>query len=143
VKVWLKNVLWGIGQFMWCAVPAAIVAALVYNSDPGSWNREQREPIGSLLTLYFSGAIAAGIVLGSLRPWTRGVFGKGVVAACCALPITFLLVLMAEGWNLSAFDGFHVGMVIFLAAFFGPATAAYIHIRERQRKQRSMPNGGL
>jgi hypothetical protein len=46
---------------------------------------------------YFTGAIAAGIIVGALRPFVKGAFGLTVVAIIAAFPVTVALCTVASG----------------------------------------------
>ena len=129
MTVWLKRVSWGIGQFMYAAVPCAILAVLAYNSDPEKWRQEQREPIGSLLTLYFSASILAGTVLGALKTWARPGWRFVAMTIAVALPITCCLALMIAEWKFTNFTRFHLLFASIAAIAFGPPFGAYIRDR--------------
>ena len=114
---------------MWCAVPCAIVAVLVYNSDPDKWRRDEREPIASLVTLYFAIAFLAGAVLGALKDWARPGWRFVLMSIAVAFAVTTCLAFMVAEWKFANFTRFHVLFAGLAAIALGPPFGAYIRDR--------------
>ncbi|MDB4906226.1 MAG: hypothetical protein JWO05_1010 [Gemmatimonadetes bacterium] len=72
-------------------------------------------------------------MLGILRPLASSPLGLGLVGFVTALPIIAGLLFLSPFGAPIQIDVVSVWAVIGLSAVFGPATAAYVTIRNRQR----------
>jgi hypothetical protein len=128
-----KNVIWGIGQLAWSALACWLIALVVYTLNAKDVAAENMPGLPRVALFYASAALAGGVILGLARPLTRTPLGKGFVGFLTALPISFVVFFLNPFGEPMPVDGFTVGIAIFIAAVFGPAAAAYVAIRNRDR----------
>jgi len=130
-NAFLKNILWGIRALAWYALAAWLIAVVAFAIDGTRVSGQRMPNLGEVALFYAAAAIGGGIVLGLCRPIVRTSLGKGVAGFLTALPIAFVVIFLNPFGERVEVDGFSIGLTIFFAALFGPASAAYVVIRSR------------
>lgn len=127
------QVLSGVRAFLPTAIFGAIVATLVYSctDDP---HPERHESLPSLLTLYFSMALSGGMVFGALRGWATTNWRFGIMSVGIAMPLAACLLLMVNGWQLSAIEPWEVLAFGVFAVLLGPPFGFYARTRFSEKQ---------
>lgn len=120
-----------IGQAAWSAAACALVAIIAYARDGESIVARGGVSLPRLLGIYVACAIAAGTVLGIMRPFATSWLGAALVSIPVAWPIAFSTMLLSRDGRLRDMDTVDFGLSVALALVLGPFAAAYIRIRRR------------
>jgi hypothetical protein len=128
----MRRVANSIGEFGWPAGACALIAIVAYASDGDAITAKGGVSLQFMLGMYAACAIVSGTVLGLLRPLATGWLGEALVSIPVAWPAAFSITVMSHDGRIREMDALDFWISIGLAAFLGPVTAAYIHIRRQK-----------
>ena len=114
----------------------ALIAAAIYAAGAEKIAKDGGPGFGGLIASYATTAILSGTILGLARPLVKTPLGLGFVGFLTALPVAILIMWFSRDGQWHLINGSDVGIGIGIAAFIGPVGAAYVHIRERDRRGR-------
>jgi len=89
------------------------------------------------LRFYGSMGLLTGIALGFGRPLLGSLIGRGLVGFLVALLVFYIAVFHPPTGDGVEMDSFTIGAWLAISAFLGPAGAAYVTIRDRQRTEKA------
>jgi len=127
-----RRVAKAIGEVGWSAGACALIAIIAYASEGDAIAAKGGVPLGYLLGIYATCAIASGTVLGLMRPIATGWLGEALVSIPVAWPIAFSIMLLSRDGRIREMDALDFEISIALAVVLGPLAAAYQRTRRRQ-----------
>ena len=126
----LRSALWGVSQAAWAVAVCVVIAALAAWSDHSVTRADLLAYVGFCLTT----GLIAGLTLGLGRPLLTSTIGRGIVGFLVALPVLYLVLFAPPSGSGLEVESVTLASWLLLAAFIGPVGAAYVTIRNRQRR---------
>jgi len=125
----MNRILWGVKKVAPAIVVCTAIAVVAFALDNRRASKVDGPTLKEMLGLYWGGGLAAGILLGILKPLWQRPLGRLFAAAIAALPVSFTVVLMSVDWRVRELSVVDIGIALALAAVFGPFAAEYARLR--------------
>lgn len=117
---WPANLGWGIYWSLCGAVPYCTYALLLYLFRGAKPFLENDSTLPTVLSGYLLGALAVGVLLGSLRPLARWWWGSALLGLICASAVFVGLRIASDGlYNWTQRD---LWTLVNFSVIFGPAS---------------------
>jgi hypothetical protein len=118
LSVAVDNVRWGVRGGLFFGLAYSAIALVLYALRGRESFEANGVTLGSLVAAYVLGALAAGIVVGLLRPLLRWQLGAMAVGVAAAVPACVGIGLARFG-AFSGWSGADMGTVVVMGVMFG------------------------